>query len=58
MNTWIDIVWFVIWAAVILIGLGIITWIVVAAVTVRSVRNFNKDFDRGFDSDFFTKRQR
>jgi hypothetical protein len=50
---WNAIIWFVIWAAVALVSVGLVIWIVVAAVAARHIKAVRADFDKGFDSDFF-----
>ena len=57
MIDWNSIIWFVIWAAVILVSLGLIIWASLALFAARQFKSvksdFKADFDKGFDSDFF-----
>lgn len=55
MIDWNSIIWFVIWAVVILVSLGLVAWVVIAAFAARTFKAAKKDFDKGFDSDFFRR---
>ena len=55
---WNAIIWFVIWAAVIIVGLWFVIWITVVSFAARNFKAVKKDFDRGFDSDFFKNPRR
>ena len=50
---WNAIIWTVIWVVGALVVLGLITWIVFASFAARQFKAISKDFDKGFDSDFF-----
>ena len=50
---WNAIIWFVIWAAVIIAALWLVIWITVASIAARQFKEVRRDFDKGFDGDFF-----
>jgi hypothetical protein len=55
---WEAIIWFIIWAVVILAGAGLILWAVIAGFAISTARAAKKDFDKGFESDFFKSARR
>lgn len=55
---WNAIIWFVIWAAVVIIGLWLIIWASVAAFAARQFKAVKSDLNKGFDSDFFKNARR
>ena len=50
---WNSIIWFVIWAAVIISAFVLVAWVTFASFIARRVKAEQRDFDKGFDSDFF-----
>ena len=50
---WNSIIWFVIWAAVIIAAVAFTIWVVFALFVARRIKESRRDFDKGFDSDFF-----
>jgi len=58
---WEPIIWFVIWAGVILASVGIIIWASVAAIAASNFRKINKSMtsrsDDPFDTPFFRNRR-
>ena len=55
MPDWNSIIWFIIWAVVIFAAAVIAIWIAVASFAARRFKAIRKDFDKGFDSDFFKR---
>ncbi|MEO7018365.1 MAG: hypothetical protein ABI067_17795 [Leifsonia sp.] len=53
MIDWNAIIWFVVWAVVILASAGLVIWLIFASFAAARFRAVKKDFDKGFDSDFF-----
>lgn len=55
MPDWNSIIWFIIWAVVILATCGLIIWAILAVLATRAFKAAKKDFDKGFESDFFKR---
>jgi hypothetical protein len=59
---WEAVIWFVIWAVVILAGLGVAAWIVIAVLAASNMRRITKSItsqtDDPFDAPFFRRNRR
>jgi len=52
---WEPIIWFVIWAVVILASVALVIWAGIAIFAARQFKEVREDFDKGFESDFFKR---